>query len=129
MPKRINHIEDDEQAALFHILTIRYPDIRKVTFAIPNGGKRNIREAARLKAQGVTPGVPDIFCAHSSKTHNGLFIEMKRPIVKGKPKPVISPEQREMIITLLGQGYWVHVCYGATEALKVILEYWNLPTE
>ena len=124
----MKHIEDDEQAALFNILTVRYPHIRALTFAIPNGGKRNLREAVRLKEQGVTAGVPDIFCARASGPHHGLFIEMKRPIVKGKPKPVISPTQKEMIITLLGQGYEVCVCYGVEEALDVILQYWNHPT-
>jgi hypothetical protein len=124
----MKHIEDDEQAALFTILTLKYPQIRKVTFAIPNGGKRNIREAARLKAQGVTAGVPDIFCAHPAKLYNGLFIEMKRPIIKGQPKPIISATQKEMLLRLNDQGYKVVVCHGDQEALYTILSYWNLPS-
>lgn len=123
----MKHIEDDEQAALFSILALRYPHIRKVTFAIPNGGNRGIREAARLKEQGVTPGVPDIFCAKASGPHHGLFIEMKKPIIKGQAKPTVRAHQREMIITLLGQGYEACVCYGLDEALSSILSYWNLP--
>lgn len=30
-------------------------------FHIPNGGRRDKREAASLKRQGVKPGVPDLF--------------------------------------------------------------------
>ena len=38
-----------------------YLDLRKVCyFAIPNGGKRNIITASKLKAEGVKKGVPDL---------------------------------------------------------------------
>lgn len=30
-------------------------------FAIPNGGKRNVIVARKMKAEGVKPGVPDYF--------------------------------------------------------------------
>ena len=31
-------------------------------FAIPNGGQRHKAVAAKLKAEGVKSGVPDLFC-------------------------------------------------------------------
>lgn len=126
MVKRINHLEDAEQSALFKALTRYYPNIRQLTFAIPNGGYRTPIEAKRLQSQGVTPGIPDIFCAFASNDYHGLFIEMKRPAIKGSPKGQISPSQRLMISSLSSQGYLVKVCYGAHEALNVILDYWNL---
>jgi len=120
------HFEDDAQQSLFTILSTLYPAIRKLTFAIPNGGRRNLREAARLKHQGVTKGIPDIFLAFPSGQYHGLFIELKRPLIKGLPKPAITLEQKEMIDTLRFQGYCVKVCYGTEEALDTILQYWKL---
>jgi hypothetical protein len=128
MRKKRLHIEDDEQALLFRKLTLYYPNIRQLTFHIPNGGKRTKLEAIRLRAQGVTAGVPDIFCAFASGEYHGLFIEMKKPIVKGESKPAISPAQKLMIEHLLFQGYCVKVCYGCAEALDTIVQYWNLYT-
>lgn len=55
-PRR--HLEDDLQMQVAHYLTRVCPDI--LFFAVPNGGKRNPREAARLKAMGVLPGVADL---------------------------------------------------------------------
>lgn len=37
-----------------------YPKLRGLFFAVPNGGTRNMREAQALKAQGLTPGIPDM---------------------------------------------------------------------
>ena len=54
---------------------VQYPD--RVLFAIPNGGKRNAKEAAIMKGEGVTAGVADLFLMHAAKGCNGLFIEMK----------------------------------------------------
>lgn len=42
-------------------------------FAIPNGGKRGKGEAARLKAEGVEAGIPDMYVPEWR-----LWIEMKR---------------------------------------------------
>ncbi len=81
------HIEDDHQAAFFSWLHSQYPEIYKVTFAIPNGGKRNPVEAARLKKQGVKAGVSDIFVAYPENPYHGLWIELKRPKVKGQQNP------------------------------------------
>ena len=40
----------------------RHPQLALI-FAIPNGGKRHIGTARKLKAEGVRSGVPDIFLA------------------------------------------------------------------
>lgn len=121
----MKHIEDNEQALLFETLREFYPYIRQVTFSIPNGGKRDIREAARLKRQGVTPGVPDIFCAHPAGPYHGLFIEMKRPFVKKSNKPSLTSSQVMMISAFRLKGYRVEVCYGFKEALDLIVNYWS----
>lgn len=58
-------------------------------FAVPNGGSRNVIEAANLKAQGVMAGVSDlILLLPGNKVY---FIELKNPNGKGRQ----SPAQRE----------------------------------
>lgn len=53
---------------------IQYLRLHKVfCFAIPNGGKRDAREGARLKREGVLAGVADIFIGEN----RGYFIEVK----------------------------------------------------
>ena len=77
---RSEHIEQREFVSWFRK---NYKGIRII--AIPNGGQRNIATAARLKAEGVTPGVPDLYVP---AWH--LWIEMKK-INGGK----ISAQQKD----------------------------------
>ena len=79
-------------------------------FAIPNGGSRSKAEAGRLKAEGVSAGVPDLFIPAW-----GLFIEMKR--AKGG---VVSPEQEDWLEYLASEGYAVMVCRGLDEAMEMV---------
>jgi hypothetical protein len=121
----LKHIEDSEQALFFQILALKYPGVEKLTFAIPNGGKRNIIEAFRLKKCGVKSGVPDIFVSIKRKDFGGLYIEMKKPITKGESKPSVSPAQKVWISNLNEQGYLAVVAYGCDEAIKTVEDYIN----
>ena len=87
-------------------------------FAVPNGGGREMKEAIRLKAEGVLPGVPDIFIANPAGGYHGLFIEMKR--AEGGR---LSDAQRKIIEALREAGYRVAVCYGADDAWDVLCSY------
>lgn len=53
------HPEDDLQRAVCAFLD-RALVPPAFYFAVPNGGKRNAREAARMKAMGVKAGAPDL---------------------------------------------------------------------
>ena len=121
MPPKIQH-EGDEQAKLFNwiaFMKCRYPEL-DMLYHIPNGGSRNIKEAANLKRQGVRAGVPDLCLPVPSGKYHGLYIEMKY----GKNKP--TNNQREWLSKLKEQGYAVSVCYGWEEATKVICKYLKL---
>ena len=48
-----------EQCRFISRFRKKFPGVRII--AIPNGGWRDIKTAARLKAEGVTKGVPDLF--------------------------------------------------------------------
>jgi hypothetical protein len=55
--------EEQEQILFFEWLqfvTIDGEPLRPYVYAVPNGGHRNRAVAGKLKAAGVTPGVPDI---------------------------------------------------------------------
>ena len=111
--------EEAEQAALFEWAAYQagqWPELGYL-FHIPNGGLRNKATAARLKAAGVKPGVPDLFLPVTRGQSAGLFIEMKY----GANKP--SPEQQRYIDLLRREGYAVEVCYGCEEAIGVITAY------
>lgn len=87
-------------------------------FAVPNGGKRNIRTAAVLKLEGVKAGVPDLFLACPRNGYHGLFIEMKR--IKGGKT---SQEQKTWLKALSGQGYKTGVAKGFEQAKTMIKLY------
>ena len=133
------HIEDTHQAAL-----VRWSKCQKLPaldyieldskvydylYAIPNGGKRNFREAVRLKAQGVKAGVSDLHLALPMNESCGLWIEMKKPIVKGQKKPDVSLSQRQWLKRMEKAGYVAVVCFGWDEAKEVIINYIFTPTE
>lgn len=88
-----------------------YPGVR--IFAIPNGGARGMAAAARLKAEGVSAGVPDLFIPTWL-----LWIEMKRQ--KGG---VLSKEQRDWFGYLEGIGHTVAVAYGCDSAKAKVLDF------
>lgn len=91
-------------------------------FAIPNGGRRDPVTGARLKAEGVKAGVPDIFLPYPSPNWNGLFIELKK--MDGKT----SIKQKEWITKLTHVGYRAVVCVGweaAAREIETYLEIWQ----
>lgn len=114
--------EHEEQVALFswaNIYSARHPCLKKM-FAIPNGGKRHIGVAKKLKSEGVKPGVPDLFLPHAANGFNGLFIEMKA--VGG----ALRKSQKEVIAGLIEENYKVSVCYGVESAINEIEKYLKL---
>lgn len=111
--------EHQEQAALFRwaaFTEARWPELA-LLHAIPNGGQRNKIVAARLKAEGVKPGVPDICLPVARGDWHGLYIELKA--VGGRP----SREQRQWILALRHQGYRAELCVGWAGARDLIEDY------
>jgi hypothetical protein len=111
--------ESQEQIALFQYAAIKAKtDPRwNLLFHIPNGGKRNIVTAVRMKREGVKKGVPDLFLPVSRNGLHGLFIELKRVGEKA------TKEQSDWLSKLYYQGYSTAVCHGAESAIETIEEY------
>ena len=103
--------EHSEQVGFINWFRVKYPNV--LIFAIPNGEKRAITVAKRLKAEGVVRGIPDLLIPQWT-----LWVEMKR-ISGGR----LSPEQKAMIQYLEGIGQKVIVAKGAADASKQILEH------
>ena len=99
--------EHQEQVEFVQWFRRQYPDVR--IFAIPNGESRSQSAGARLKAEGVSAGVPDLFIPAWN-----TWIEMKRS--KGGS---VSEKQKDWIAYLESVGHQVFVCKGADSAKEV----------
>lgn len=122
----VRHIEDDHQKALMQwarnaklqgILVADY------LIAIPNGGNRNVKEAARLKAQGVKAGVSDLFLALPANGFSGLWIELKAPRTATSKAGKPSQAQLDWLDRMAQVGYAAQLCYGWEAAKQTIQEY------
>lgn len=120
MPKRVirKNVEHLNQSALIEWFTLvsakQFGLPANLLFAVPNGERRLPQTGAKLRDEGVRPGVPDLFLAVARGAYHGLFIEMKAPTGK------VSVAQSTMIKLLQEQGYCCYVCYSWLEAKNVI---------
>jgi len=90
----------------------------ELMYHIPNGGKRNIATARRLKAEGVKSGVPDIHLPVARGAYHGLYIELK------KQRGGNTTENQDTWVAALNkQGYRAIVCKGWEDASREILNY------
>lgn len=71
--------EHNLQCACIAWFRTRFPQYVHALFAVPNGGRRDGITGAKLKAEGVIPGVADIILLKSNARHGALLIEMKTP--------------------------------------------------
>ena len=116
--------EHDEQVNLMQWAAhtaCTHPELR-LLYAIPNGGQRHKVTAAKLKAEGVRAGIPDLNLPVPRGTFCGLYIELKR-----RQGGRVEPEQRDWLNALEAQGYRTYVCRGWESARDAILEYLALP--
>lgn len=88
--------------------------------AIPNGGKRDKAVAAKLQAEGVKPGVPDVYLPVARMGYHGFYIEMKFG------KNTTTAAQDVWLTALKSEGYLVDVSYGWQEAAHKIIRYLGL---
>lgn len=129
-------LEHDEQCSLVRWAALNEWHEPRLTmlFAIPNGGPRAKAAGAKLRAEGVRPGAPDLMLAVPGyevlegevnddgvvirAERHGLFIELKR--VRGGG---LSDDQRMTLARLRRHGYRAEMCRGWIAAANVIAEY------
>jgi hypothetical protein len=110
--------EHNLQMACVNWFRLQYPKL--LIYAIPNGGQRNAIVAAKMKAEGVLSGVPDLHIPVAKGRFHGLYIEMKA----GKNKP--TENQRTVMQKLQDEGYKCDVCYSFDNFVSLVNEYLRL---
>ena len=117
--------EHQTQAAFISWLRVykkHHPELA-LGFAVPNGGARNIKTAATLKAEGVTAGVPDYMLPLPRGNYMGLAIEFKR-----EKTGHVTDHQREYMALLADSGRWrVEIHTDWTRAKEAVLTYLSMP--
>lgn len=95
----------------------KYPKLKPVFFAVPNGGARNKWTAKIMKDEGVQAGVADLILQVPRKGFASLAIEMKTP--KGKQSQ--SQKEYEAVATAMRNKYVV--CRSFEDFQKAITDY------
>ena len=117
--------ERQEQIGLVkwaRLRAIKQPALNML-ISIPNGGYAlDSATGAKLKAEGLAKGFPDLLLLYPSGQYHALAIEMKSQ----RKGAALRPEQRQWIERLQAAGYAVCVCYGANAAIQTIERYLNL---
>lgn len=111
--------EDTEQMTVIDwafYQTKKHPEL-KWLYHCPNGGSRNVREAAKLKRMGVKAGVSDLHLPYPKGKYCGLYIEMKYG------NNTRQQTQIEFLGDMENAGHYVATCYGAEKAVEVIKKY------
>ena len=111
-------IEHSTQVACVRWFRYAYPD--RLIFAIPNGGARSAITGARLRDEGVTAGVPDLFICVPCGEFLGLFVEMKTP--PGK----MSASQKQVVMQIEREGYKFAVCRSFDEFRQIVTDYMRI---
>lgn len=110
--------EHDIQKAFFTWLSYQKKlEGIELAFAVPNGGERNPIVGAKLKAEGVKKGVPDVLWPVARGAYIGLAIEFKS--ADGNP----SKEQRDRIDRMQREGWMVAVCWSWGAAARLLQGY------
>lgn len=82
-----------------------------------NEGKQSPIAGARMRAQGVRPGVSDYLLLVPRGAWHGLALEVKAPTGK------LSDAQRAWLDLVCGQGYFIAIAYSLDEAMVYITRY------
>ncbi len=88
----MTHPEHQIQQAIHRFLSIK----GIFHFAVPNGEKRDVRVGARLKEEGVLPGVSDLVLVLPGRV---VFVEIKTPAGR------LSPAQKAFREAVQGLGH------------------------
>jgi len=119
-PGGVGLSEHELQAAIIaecdrrSVLRVEY----SLIFAIPNGGHRHPAVAAKLKAEGVRAGVPDLLLPVARQGYHGLFLELK--VSPNKP----SQAQLDWLRNLRSEGYLCHVVWDSVDEAMGLIEWY-----
>jgi hypothetical protein len=95
----------------------QYPQFSTLLVHVPNGRRRHIRDAAKLKMEGVVAGVADLVLFVPSHGWHGLLIEIKTD--KGRQ----SQSQKEWATNVISMGYRYQIAKSIDDFVLIIKEY------
>lgn len=99
----MKHEEENLHIACVQWFSWQYPKLHRLLHHSPNGGLRNIREAARFKRMGTQPGFPDLILLYPSGGHASLCIELK----SDKGRQTDSQKEWQELVERHGSRYIV----------------------
>lgn len=108
------HPEDDLQRAVAELLDWALPADHR-WMHVPNGGRRDAREAARLKGMGVKPGAADVLILRPAPK-SFVWIELKAP------KGVLSDVQKDWRDWCLSIGAPWALCRSVDEVVAACVD-------
>lgn len=111
--------EHKMQCSMVKWFRLKYPSMRHNLFSVPNGGRRDVVTGAKLKAEGVLPGVSDLILLKRNKSYGALLIETKTK------KGIQQKSQKEWEMKITEDGYKYVVVRSLDEFIKVVTEYLN----
>jgi hypothetical protein len=123
-PKRTEHAEAVTFWKMVKLHENRYPAL-KLLFAVPNGGGRHPAIAAKLKAEGVRPGVSDYLCLAKSANgvYAGLALELKTAT------GAATKEQKEFLWACNAICWRTVIAHGWIDAWRTVCEHLDIPCE
>lgn len=113
--KSRKHPSDEEhriQCACVRWFSLQYPRLKGRLFAVPNGGRRDVTTAAKLKSEGVVAGVADLILLKSNHDYGALLIEMKT--MKGRQ----SDSQKAWQLNLCSEDEYKYVVCRSLDDFK-----------
>ena len=120
--------ESQQQATVVAYFKAKWPN--KIIYASANGAhiagskEQRIRKIAKMKREGMLPGILDLCIAVARGGYHELYIEMKDV---GKTYCSVSKEQRAVLKRLADDGYKSVWHAGASAAIDEIDKYMDLP--
>ena len=117
--KKPTDAEHKLQCACVRWFRLKFPKLRNILFAVPNGGRRDAVTGAKLKEEGATSGVSDLILLRSNRFYGALCVEIK------KPGGYQSPAQKEWQKDAEANGAKYVVCRSLDEFMKVVTDYLN----
>lgn len=114
--------ETDLQVAIVKWAKTQVPKYPQLLWlhSVPNGGKRDSREAQRLKDEGLTPGILDMALDVARGGYHGAKIELKKP---GGKCPKASDEQEKYMEFCKQEGYATLLSNDFSEVKSFLIDY------
>lgn len=116
--------ENQEQRSLVKWMSY-HPIVREFFCKNNNEGKRTDVQGHNLKLMGLRPGVSDLFIYWPTKTHPGLWLEVKRnkKYSKSERSTPTWIAQEKFIETVKSVGFAGEFCYGWMDGKNIIENY------